>query len=285
MQNEKLQCKRESTGVLHFTLLFFVFSFTFYVFLLPQAAQAGLIVNRPMYLGLTDGLVGYWSFDGPDMSQSTNNVWALDRSGQGNNGVLKNTATSSVRKVGKIGQGLSFDGSDDYVIVNTGDFGDTSPLSISVWINPRTQGSSNQSAFVSTSSACANVVVQGWIFGFYGNLGARGEICFDVDFTTTNLLVISSQNTVPFNQWQHLVLTWDGSGTAANAHIYRNGTEISYATQTNASGSRVNDGNAYALIGLTQSDAKEFDGLIDEVRIYNRALSAEEVRRLYNMGR
>ncbi len=46
--------------------------------------DAGLIVQRPLYIGLDSGLVGYWSFDGPDMSGNT----AYDRSGQGNNGTL-----------------------------------------------------------------------------------------------------------------------------------------------------------------------------------------------------
>jgi len=79
-------------------------------------------------LTLDDGLVGHWTFDGADM---INNV--ADASGQGNHGSLKGqTATSSVR--GKIGQGLEFDGLDDYV--NMGDVLDvgTGDFTASAWI-------------------------------------------------------------------------------------------------------------------------------------------------------
>src|SRR3989344_3799358 len=98
-------------------LSFSILIFTFCIILLPQGANAGLIVKAPPYIGLNEGLVGFWSFDGPDMSQSANNVWALDRSGNNNNGVLKNMATSSARKAGKIGQALDFDGSNDHIYV------------------------------------------------------------------------------------------------------------------------------------------------------------------------
>ena len=37
-------------------------------FIFPQEADAGLIIQRPLYIGLTDGLVGYWSFDQQDMA-------------------------------------------------------------------------------------------------------------------------------------------------------------------------------------------------------------------------
>src|SRR3989338_5345117 len=132
-KSEKLQRKREKTVVLSFKLLFFAFSFTFFAFLLPQTANAGFIVKAPPYIGLQEGLVGFWSFDGPDMSQSTNNVWALDRSGQGNNGQLTNMATSSARKIGKIGQALDFDGVDDYVNVPDATSLDVDSFTISTW--------------------------------------------------------------------------------------------------------------------------------------------------------
>ena len=68
---------------------------------LPHRAHASVIIQRPLYIGLGSGLVGYWSFDGGDINQTK----ALDRSGQGNDGTLTNGATTTT---GKLGQG--FDG-------------------------------------------------------------------------------------------------------------------------------------------------------------------------------
>src|SRR3989344_8190545 len=108
----------------YFLLSFLIFAF----WVLPfKAAEAALIIQAPKYIGLTNGLVGYWSFDGKDMA----GVTAYDRSGQNNNGTLTN---GPVRAIGKIGQGLSFDGSNDYVnIANEAnfDFERTNSFSIS----------------------------------------------------------------------------------------------------------------------------------------------------------
>jgi len=62
---------------------------------------------------LTNGLVGSWTFDGPDMAVDT----AFDRSGNANNGTLTG---GPVRTEGKIGQALNFDGVDDYVDLGEG---------------------------------------------------------------------------------------------------------------------------------------------------------------------
>src|SRR3989338_2465947 len=84
------------------------FIFITILFAYANTAHAAVVIQAPKYIGLTNGLVGYWSFDGKDMAGNT----AYDRSGQGNNGTLTNGPT---RAIGKIGQGLSFDGSNDYV--------------------------------------------------------------------------------------------------------------------------------------------------------------------------
>jgi hypothetical protein len=75
----------------------------------PAPAHAGLLLKLPLYLGLNSGLVGFWSFNAGDMA----GTMAYDWSGQGNNGTL----TNEPRRVGgRIGQGLSFDGVDDYMV-------------------------------------------------------------------------------------------------------------------------------------------------------------------------
>src|SRR3989344_6109894 len=104
-----------------------------FIILNPQEASAALIVQAPKYIGLNSGLVGYWSFDGPDM----NATQALDRAGQGNNGTLTNGPKPTL---GRLGQALSFDGVDDYVTKSSANGTTNTPVSASAWIYPRTQG-------------------------------------------------------------------------------------------------------------------------------------------------
>src|SRR3989344_9317378 len=108
----------------YFLLSFLIFAF----WVLPfKAAEAALIIQAPKYIGLTNGLVGYWSFDGKDMA----GVTAYDRPGQGNNGTLTNGPT---RAIGKIGQGLSFAGSNDSVAIGTPViFNIPGPVSLCIW--------------------------------------------------------------------------------------------------------------------------------------------------------
>ena len=212
---------------------------------------------------LIRGLVGYWSFDGKDMA----GVTAYDRSGNANNGTLTNGPT---RAIGKIGQGLSFDGVNDYV-------GDTSSnnsttYTYAQWIKP-----SNASTAAPTMQSMRN--------------GASNRLWFyyqDVDRS----IAIQYQNTVPITQtqnfgttvtlgvWQHIVLTVDL--TSGVADLYMNGAFASTRTLTNAGSVP-----AFTLhrIGSNSLSDDFFLGLIDDVRIYNRALSASEIQRLYNLGR
>jgi hypothetical protein len=82
-----------------------------------RPAQASFILNKPSALGLNNGLVGWWTFDGKDVAGDISSTrYVFDRSGQGNRGAYWN-ATGTPPAIGKIGQGLSFDGVNDYVEV------------------------------------------------------------------------------------------------------------------------------------------------------------------------
>ena len=73
-------------------------------------------------------------------------------------------------------------------------------------------------------------------------------------------------------------MTWDGSDTAANVKFYRNTSLISHDIEIN--GVSLIAGSVPLQIGSSATN-----GSLDDVRIYNRVLSATEVQQLYNMGR
>jgi hypothetical protein len=77
------------------------------VYNLGQATQNTSSVNLQHGSSLASGLVGLWTFDGPDVTDKI-----YDRSGQGNNGYFIGGSTSSAKTIGKLGQALTFDGSN-----------------------------------------------------------------------------------------------------------------------------------------------------------------------------
>jgi len=220
--------------------------------------------------GLTSGLVGHWTFDGPDMLTNV-----ADVSGQGNNGSLVlgasgNTATTT--SGGMIGQALEFDGVDDYVVMpDSASLSFTNPaLTISGWVNLRSL-QINERALVRKN-------VQ-WAFDFFPN---TNKIRFLVKTSGgTDGWTSGNDYSYTFNvgEWQHFVGVYNGS----NIEVFVDGVSLGTKVVT---GNIVDTANKVHI----NSDAEGYGGLfldssLDDVRIYNRALSADEVEQLYNMGR
>ncbi len=251
----------------------------------PLSAHAALIIQHPNYTGLNNGLVGYWSFNDPDMSGNT----AYDRSGNNNNGTLTGANGLPVRTIGKIGQALSFDGGP--TVVNAGsatNLDDLGPITVSAWIFPKSMGGGSLGRIATK----ANVNAGSWTFIAQGPAS-------NCSVTTANLAIAFNKfntggtsyscrttvdNSITLNTWQHVVATWDGTSGGSGVHIFVNGVETSYQSTT-GSGSIGSDNTYDFLIGNRVDGIRGFDGSIDDVRIYSRALSADEIKRLYNLGR
>ncbi len=214
--------------------------------------------------GIDTGLKGYWSFNGKDISGTT----AYDRSGAGNNGTLTNGPAVTP---GKIGQALEFDGSNDRVAIASSGaaLNLTSALTYSAWIYPQTFGGGSLGRIIDK------------------NVGNSGVFLVDNSNITSGLgfgyngggLVSSNSNAITLNKWQHVVVTYN-SGTVA---FYVDGTLNIGGL---SAGGLASDTGAFA-IGERSNGAADrgFDGYIDEVRVYNRALTAGEISALYNAGR
>jgi hypothetical protein len=194
--------------------------------------------------GNTTGLAGLWHFD------EGNGTIAGDSSGNGNNG----TIYGATWVPGKYGDALSFNGTS-YVAINSINLPFFQPYSVSVWINPSTY---------------ANMFLFGRIsdVNWYVSFGLDGTIS---DWATGSSLDWNPKVPYVTGQWQNFVFTYNGTSKL----IYRNGVLAASTTQASTTGSGFYIGR-YG--GYTTG---EFQGAVDEVQIYDRALSASEIQSLY----
>ncbi len=227
------------------------------------------IINASQNNKVISGLVGLWSFNGADMSGTT----VYDRSGQGNNGTMTNygTAGTSSKVIGKVGQALLFDGVDDEVSIGSPSaLALQNNLTVSAWVKRAVSGGTQTIVKRGNASSLttANQLYQ-------MRIDSTGELSFSSTGTT---FTPSPAMTAPVNEWVHFACTID----AANLILcYKNGV-VSGNSATKTDGSPIDN---TTLIGKGGNGGNFFNGNIDEVRIYNKALSASEVKQLYLMGK
>jgi hypothetical protein len=201
---------------------------------------------------LENGLVGHWTFDGEDIDLSSDTAEVIDRSGSGNNGNWLNHASTTF--AGVVGQAIEFDNDDDYI-----DFGDihdlTSILTIAARFKPtaETVADSGSNDIIKKELAYTFSIVDGTV---------------QYDVRGTEWSYKDSGYVPPANEWTHGLLTYDGSVI----RMYINGQE--YASTSEAG---VIPGNAFSFCVANECNVNPFyfGGAIDDVRVYNRTLSAE----------
>ncbi|MBU4082789.1 LamG domain-containing protein [Patescibacteria group bacterium] len=194
----------------------------------PQTNK--LIVNAPITNYLTGGLVGHWTFNGPDMDWASTTAEALDRSGNTNNGnVIGATAA-----IGKVGQALEFDGSDDYIAA-----GDVynGVKTLAFWLKADSVASKKIIDIDGTDQI---------------ETDASGNI-LATSFPAATIYIDGAVASLITTDWHFITIT-DTTGVNASA------------------------------MDIGRVSTGYFDGLLDEVRAYSRALSADEVGELYRVG-
>ncbi len=234
-------------------------------FLLRPEAQAGVIVQAPHYAGLQQGLLGYWSFNGGTVA----GTHVYDASGNGNRGTMTNGPTLVN---GKLGQGMRFDGSDDYVAVDDGGGLTLIPnyITVAFWVNFKDADNVNF-----PNPLTKQPVNQAYLFVIDSDNKPIWRI--DVAGSGINRDAKDSVTTVALGTWEH----WVGTSDGTISRFYRNGIEV--ATHS-ISGTLALPGVGNLEIGGVAGGSNAFKGLMDDVRIYNRALNADEIKRLYKIG-
>lgn len=214
---------------------------------------------------MTSGLVGLWSFNGDDMSGTT----AYDRSGSGNNGTLTN---GPVVAEGKVGQTLSFDGINDYVTVtSSSSLNPTTAITISVWV--KRVGTGTRQFIVSKGTASTASNTQYWLEFTAGNV-----LVFQLASGSTEHKLTTNATITDTGSWHHIVGTYDGTTQKAYVDGAQDLVTLTWSGSINTTGDELALGNRSSWHDI------DYNGLLDETRIYNRALSATEVQSLYAQG-
>ena len=226
---------------------------------------SGVASATPAHNSNTFGLVGAWEFTGD----------ANDVSGNGNDGVVHG-ATPTTDRFGNANSAYSFDGVDDYISAPdspTLDFS-SSHLTVSAWVNPDAFSRNTYERIVGRWSGIADKRE------FYLGLDPSDTFVFTMHPDGTGYLGthvhVTSTATLLLGDWVHVAGTWDGT----TARIFIDGIQQNSAPYSLG----VIDGIAPLFIGTDETNLPglyNFDGSIDDVYIYNRALSPSEIATLF----
>jgi len=216
--------------------------------------SVALAVTIPA-LNTENDLLGYWKFD-----ETAGNV-AIDASEYGHYG----TIFKAVRVPGKSGKALDFGGLGNYVQIELDPVLDNlEAVTMTAWILPR-------------MDSHWHVLDKGDGDKRLYSEGASRTLNGRVRYSGTHAVSASVSNTVVLDTWQHVAMVW--SHATNRTRLYRNGVEVSYDSQDTGSGVPQDDTDYPFVIGARGAlgDVTFFNGLMDEVRLYKRALSAQEI--------
>jgi chitodextrinase len=201
--------------------------------------------------GAATGLVGAWSFDRPGAT-------VPDASGNGNTATVVGADWTSN---GRFGGGLNFNGTSDYVTVPDSPSLDLlTGMTVEAWVRPTQVDQLWHSVLMKEQSGML-------AYSLYGSTGSgapSGEIYTGADAEARGA------SSLPANTWTHLAATYDGT----NLRLFVNGVRVA---TTAATGSLVVS-NGVLRIGGNSIWGEWFSGSIDEVRVYNRALTAAQLQ-------
>jgi len=210
---------------------------------------------------LNKGLVGHWTMSQDSLKSLT---ILADKTPYGNDGTIYGATFAADRK-GKANSAMSFDGVDDYIDCgNDSSLDITDAITLEAWIYKNVGGQSFQ-----------RIVQKGNVNQAYGllfesttTLKARLYLGADTDFTL--------QTNFDTGKWKHVVMTYDSHYIKG----YVDGVNVYTSADQNCTIGTIGHNLQIGRRGDGHTGTY-FNGLIDDVRIYNRALSAEEIKLLY----
>ncbi|MBD3754134.1 MAG: LamG domain-containing protein [Gammaproteobacteria bacterium] len=226
----------------------------------------------------TNGLVGYWSMD--DISGTT----VVDGSGNGNDGSWVSDDSPALVKTapGMIGNAASFDGLGDGIFLENTyqgafSFASANAFTISAW----TKLAALQANTTVFTRGGVNTASDGTTYALFTRAANKWTTNIS-DGTSQHIMYDTTEiDSQRVDQWTHFTVTWDGTSFI----LYKNGTIVSTSAPGLALWESTTQNVRGTSIGAEMRDIStvdnEFNGLIDEVYVYDRALSGNEVENVY----
>jgi len=207
-----------------------------------------------------DTLISYWSFDN---SSSVDDKGAND-----------GTDSSVTYVAGKFGKAASFNGSTSRITIPAASnisVNSMGAFRLSAWIYPITDGGSgNGSIFYKTSST---LPLTGYYCSVFNKVGNTVRLSFRVCHATTDMLV-STSTTITINNWYKVDFVYNSD---KSGDIYINGVMATYSADTIGVGAIRNDLGIAGGIGGSVAGGLNFNGYIDDLKIYDGTFTADDV--------
>ncbi len=233
----------------------------FTAFAVGLGLTANVMAQVPSYVP-SNGLVGWWPFNGN----------ANDESGNGNNGMV-NGATLTTDRFGNAGKAYSFDGVDDEILIQSlQSYNFNSKISVSIWIKSLNQTQQKK-----------NLVTKYGGFSDAFSIDVKpNELQFNISSGSANWNTSFNSNLNIDNSWHFVVATYDFTSNIFK--IYLDGINISSSTPPFQMG---NGNNAPVIFGYffdpnNTYAGQRYYGDLDDIGIWNRALTDQEISDLYN---
>ena len=215
-----------------------------------------VMAQVPSYVP-TNGLVGYWPFNGN----------ANDESGNGNNGTV-NGATLTTDRLGNADSAYSFDGLDDFIsILNNTLCNAVNEVTISTFVDV-----SNWT--INGGYYQASIIQEAGNHYFHLQFGPQNNNQMQVSFQFNNNVYNNFESSLDLNNWHHIAFTHSSIGIN---RMYIDGNEIQNIS-TFPYGNSTCPSNIY----LGKENNFYYNGKIDDIGIWNRALTQQEITSVYN---
>jgi len=234
--------------------------------------------NVPNYVP-TNGLVGWWPFNGN----------ANDESGNGNHGTVNgSTLTSDRNSLSSKAYNFDYNGktwanANKLIYFPYSSSYNSNYLTVSAWIYPRSyfwqgnNGDPNSTIIRRFENGYSNPNGQTWGIDF-NSTSVKGWILEGATNNSQNSAVVTLNTPFNLNQWYHVAMTYDGNTLI----LYINGVVVATKTTNLSINTFSNSGISVGVSKQANGYWYDADAIIDDIGLWNTALSEQEITSLFN---